>query len=186
MKLKRGFVAGMLFFALSAMVGFAGPLDFKVRGFGLGATKDSVTEILSKAVLSKELSSPELGIEVFVLADQPAPPSRIQVTFLDGKIVRVEAEYTQAEIDDLGGHGAIINKMEERLNTPPDEVIRVRSVPGGGVINAAATWHLVKIQRRYSYSSEQDANGKVTNLLVVADLAATPNARRREKSDPGF
>jgi hypothetical protein len=186
--MKRNVAAWMrlLLFAVSASLGFGGPLEFKIRGFGLGATKESVAEILSKAALAKELSSPDIGIEVFVLVDQPAPPSRIQVTFLDGKIARIEAEYTQAEIEDLGGHFAIINKMEERLNTPPDEVIRARPIPGVGIINAAATWHLVKIQRRYSYSSEQDANGKVTNLLVIADLAATPNARRREKSDPGF
>jgi len=184
--MKRNVAAWMLVFTMSAAVGFAGPLEFKIRGFGLGATKDSVTELLSKATLSKDLSSPGIGIEVFLLTDQPAPPSRIQVTFLDGKIVRVEAEYTQNEIEDLGGHGAIINKMAERLNTPPDEVIRARPVPGVGIINAAATWHLAKIQRRYSYSSEQDASGKVTNLLVVADLAANPNVRRREKNDPGF
>jgi hypothetical protein len=72
------------------------------------------------------------------------------------------------------------------LNTPPDEVIRATPVPGVGIINAAATWHLEKIQRRYSYSSEQDASGKVTNLLLVVDLAANPNVRRRQNSDPGF
>lgn len=184
--MKRAVAAWIFVFAGWATIGWAGPLEFKVRGFGLGATKESVAELLAKAMLAKDKSSPEIGIEVFVLAEQPQPPSRIQITFLDGKIARVEAEYTQAEIDDLGGHFAIINKMGERLNTPPDEIIRARAVPGVGVINAAATWHLEKIQRRYTYSSEQDASGKTTNLLVVADLAATPNARRREKSDPGF
>src|SRR5690349_2378585 len=124
--MKRTVAAWLVVFAMSAAVGFAGPLEFKIRGFGLGATKDSVTELLAKATLSKELSSPAIGIEVFILADQPSPPSHIQVTFLDGKIVRVEAEYAQSEIDDLGGHGAIITKMGERLNTQPDEVIRAR------------------------------------------------------------
>jgi hypothetical protein len=184
--MKRDVAGWMLVFAVCAAVGFAGPLEFKIKGLGLGATKDSVTEILSKATLSKDLSSPEIGIEVFVLADQPTPPSHIQVTFLDGKIVRIEAAYTQKEIEELGGHGAIISKMAERLNTPPDEVLRTTPVPGVGIINAAATWHLEKIQRRYTYSSEQDANGKVTNLLVVADLAANPNVRRRKTTDPGF
>jgi hypothetical protein len=184
--MKRHLAGWILLFALTAAIGWAGPLEFKLRGFSLGATKDSVTELLAKATVVKEQTSPDIGIEVFVLADQPTHPSRVQVTFLDGKIVRLEGEYTQAEIDELGGHFAIINTMAERLNTPPDEVVRATPVPGAGIINAAATWNLTKIQRRYSYSSEQDTTGKVTNLLLVVDLAANPNIRRRQNTDPGF
>ena len=62
--MKRAVAAWLFLFAVSATVGFAGPLEFKIRGFGLGATKESVAEILSKATLAKELSSTAIGIEV--------------------------------------------------------------------------------------------------------------------------
>jgi len=183
MKILRVFV-GLLTLAASSSLFAIDPLEFKLKGFGVGGAKADLAEQLQKARKLKELSVEAAGIEVFEVADASSPPSKITITFLDEKAVRIVGEYSAAEVERLGGQESLLDRVTEKLGRPSGPVVRHRLV-GDTMILLAASWRKPLQSRIFILGCERIGE-KVNTTLTMADLSNELEKRRKKSTNAGF
>ncbi len=160
------------------------PLDFKLKGFGVGAAKSELTELLKKANKSKDLSVDSAGIEVFEIEDGSSAPGKVTITLLDGKVVRIVGEYTAPEVERIGGLDSIMERLREKLGPTSGPVVRYRLV-GDTMVLLAASWRKPVISRIFILSSERIGE-KVNTTLILAELSIDLENRRKKSTSAGF
>ena len=160
------------------------PLEFKLKGFGVGAAKSDLSEQLKKAKKSGELSVDSAGIEVYDVEDGSSPPAKITITFLDGKAVRIVGEYAAAEVERIGGLDSLLERVTEKLGRPSGPVVRHRLV-GDTMVLLAASWRKPLQSRIFILGCERIGE-KVSTTLVLADLSNELENRRKKSTSAGF
>ncbi len=88
--------------------------EFQIEGVGLKTTRDEFLAIFKEAEFEKENSIQKLGIDIYKVG-RTRETDGIRVKFLEGKLVKILASYSQARIKAIGGDSIIPDKLKFRF-----------------------------------------------------------------------
>ncbi len=162
------------------------PLAFEIKGLRVGLEKGEALSRTNQAIIDSNLSAEKGGIEIYQWNDDTRAPAKIQLTFLDKKLIRIDAEYSNSEVNRIGGWELIRTRMIERLGKPNlIDTLRLRSGPFAFL--GDAFWSFDRLSRSFSFSAQTGHDVFTVTVWALDSRGWKLLKDRREKiADTGF
>jgi hypothetical protein len=188
MKPPRVFGSRILFFAaalIAAGISAQEPTKFQIKGVRVGMKREEVASKLTNMVTDPKLSEKAIGVEVTKATDD-SPPSELVLTFLDGTLIRIVGNYTDTEIERIGGSEVILAKMRDRLGLCTTEMHHTPPIGNGFVVHAGS-WIFKDPALYFSFATESNSGVISSNILAVDSNGwAVVGTRKKKSANAGF
>jgi hypothetical protein len=155
--------------------------EFIIEGIGFSATPQTIRTKWPNAERVAKESNSKIGVEVLFVSETQNTDA-MQFTFLDGKLMKIQALYQPARVKKMGGWETIAEKLVAKLGKADADSEVIDDDPKSEKI-ADFDWVIPEAERWFSY-----VVSKKSALLTICDieLARKKEAKEKAAADTGF